>query len=187
LPGYPPPSRKLLPRKRKAGVASFVQIFVRTQKTKSPPQGYSVNRLSELTGADRRTINKAIATNEIAHVGMDGNAKLYAIADIEAALAKKSDKSLKDEKLSEEIRKLRIKNDRDEGKLVLKSAVVQTVVEWEGEESPIIEQKLEREWPASVASTPEDVPRVRMFGMQLNDTIRACNRKLIKKLQALGV
>ena len=51
----------------------------------------------------------------------------------------------------------------------------------------LLERKLEREWPAAVASTPEDVPRVRMFGMQLNDELRGCNRKLIEKLQKLGV
>lgn len=156
-------------------------------KKQSPPQGYSVNRLSELTGADRRTLNKIIVANELQPVGQEGTAKLYRLEDVQAALAKKPDKSLKDEKLSEEIRKLRLRNDKEEGKLVPKSAVVETVLAWEGEQAPIIEQKLEREYPASVAPTPDDVPRVRIFGAQLNDEIRKCNRRLIERLQKLGV
>jgi hypothetical protein len=69
--------------------------------------------------------------------------------------------------------------------LVQKSAVVQNIIEWEAEVAPIIERKLEREYPAAVACM--EVAQARIYGANLNDEIRKCNRKLIEKLQKLGV
>lgn len=144
------------------------------KKTKSPPQGYSVNALSKLTGRDRRTLDKLLVA--VVPVETKGSTKLYALADVQAALAAKPDKSLRDEKLTEEIRKLRIRNDRDDNKLIAVEDVRRREAEILAKVDAILEQKLSNEYPSAVAGL--DVPQARIYGKRLGDQIRALFREL---------
>ena len=50
------------------------------------PTAYSVNALSKLTGADRKTIDKAVARAQIKPAGMHRGSPLYRIKDVQSAL-----------------------------------------------------------------------------------------------------
>jgi len=141
---------------------------MRTKKTKSPPQGYSVNALSKLTGRDRRTLDKILVN--VPPLRVKGKTKRYALDAVQAALAAKPDKSLRDEKLTEEVRKLRIRNDRDDGRLISVDDVKRRESSILAKVDAIIEQKLSNEYPSAVAGL--DVPQARVYGKRLGDQIR---------------
>ena len=139
-----------------------------TQKKPKQQQGFSVNAIALKLKRDRATITRA--TSGLAPIRREGTVSFFELADVEAALAAKSDKTLKDEKLSEEIRKLRLKNDRDEGKLILVDSVKSCVSRVLARVDQILEQKLSNEYPAAVAGL--DVPQSRIYGKRLGDQIR---------------
>ena len=95
----------------------------------------------------------------------------------EGKLLQSSGGSLKDQKLAEEIRKLRIANDAKERKLVSRDTVVQTFAAFSTQARTLLDQKLENEYPAAVAGM--DIPQARIFGKRLNDSICAEIRKLV--------
>lgn len=134
-------------------------------KKQSPPQPvvgalFSVNALSKQFGHDRRTIDKLVAHIQPAKV--EGKTKFYRLADVEAALAEKGKEApLRDQKLLEEIRKLRIKNDKDEGKSELRSVTVARIQKL-GHEITSYLGSVAKEKPAVLAMTAEDIPRVRI-------------------------
>ena len=149
---------------------------MKRQKTKAPPQVYSVNSLSKVTGKDRRTIDKLLMG--VTPV-MVGDQKKYLLADVESAIVAKPDKSLREEKLAEEIRKLRIKNDRDESKLISVEFVCARIANVLAKVDSIIEQKLSNEYPSAVAGL--DVPQSRIYGKRLGDQIRVEFQSLAKE------
>ncbi len=130
---------------------------------------YSVNALSKLTGKDRRTIDKAVVGVTPARVR--GKTKFYRLADVESALKDKPGRSLRDEKLTEEIRKLRIGNDREEGKVVQRSIVAGSIKRCLGPAAVTLEQRLVNEFPTYVAGL--DVPQVRIIAKRLCDEVLA--------------
>ena len=134
-----------------------------------PPaaQLYSVNALSKLTGSDRKTIDKVIAAN-----GIQGVGGKYALADIRQALDGKADKSLRDQKLAEEIRKLQIKNDKDQGKLIAKTEVVASIMRMAPRIRATMEQKLLNEYPSVVAGLGEP-DKVRTYSRRLYNEVMA--------------
>lgn len=131
------------------------------------PQLYSVNALSKLTGSDRKTIDKVIAAN-----GIQGVGGKYALADIRQALDGKADKSLRDQKLAEEIRKLQIKNDKDQGKLIPKTEVVASIMRMAPRIRATMEQKLLNEYPSVVAGLGEP-DKVRTYSRRLYNEVMA--------------
>lgn len=84
--------------------------------------------------------------------------------------------ALRDQKLAEEIRKLRIKNDRDVGKLVPLDFIEQGDAKILAAVDQILEQKLSNEYPSAVAGL--DVPQARVYGKRLGDQIRMEFNKL---------
>jgi hypothetical protein len=132
---------------------------------KSPQDGLNVSELSRLTGADRAAIRKLCAT--IQPIRVEGQQKFYRLEDIQSALSQKPSKSLKDEKLFEEIRKFRIANDKAEGKLVLKSEVASAIRRVMGKFSEILEDGLVRQLPTAAAG--QTVEAIRIYGRQLHD------------------
>lgn len=130
-------------------------------------QLYSVNALSKLTGSDRKTIDKVIAAN-----GIQGVGGKYALADIRQALDGKADKSLRDQKLAEEIRKLQIKNDKDQGKLIPKTEVVASIMRVAPRIRATMEQKLLNEYPSVVAGLGEP-DKVRTYSRRLYNEVMA--------------
>src|SRR5690348_13587971 len=63
----------------------------------------------------------------------------------------KGDLSLKDQKLNEEIRKLRIANDLKEKELIRRSLVIDAHAKMAEQVRKLLEQKLENEYPGMVA------------------------------------
>lgn len=84
--------------------------------------------------------------------------------------------SLKDQKTSEEIRKLRIANDAREKMSVLRSDVNGSLSAMEKAVDSLLENMLEKEYPSSVAGL--DVAGARVYGRNLRDRIRAEVRKI---------
>lgn len=137
-------------------------------KNEAKPSGdYSVNALSKLLGKDRRTIDKAVAG--VAPTRVAGKTKFYRLEDVEQALKAKPGQSLREEKLVEEIRKLRIANDREEEKLILTAAVGESVRRCLGPAAATLEQRLVNEYPTAVAGL--DVPQARIYGKRLTDEL----------------
>jgi hypothetical protein len=101
------------------------------------------------------------------------------IADHKSELDAMDTGSLKDQKTAEEIRKLKIKNDRDEAKLILKSDVAASIRRVLGQVSSIAESKLVNEWPTAVAGL--DVAQARIYGRRLHDALMLEYQKLAKE------
>ena len=131
-----------------------------------------------MCGHDRRTIDKLVAHIEPAEVR--GVTKLYRLSDVESALKQNgSSASLRDQKLIEEIRKYRIKNDRDEGKLVPREAVAESIRRCLGPVALKLEQKLVNEYPSAVAGL--DVPQARIYGKRIVAEILKHYQELAKE------
>lgn len=102
-------------------------------------------------------------------------------ANAEKVKASGSNLSLKDQKLNEEIRKLKIKNDRDE-KLVTPNVKLHAAFAEIGQSiKSMLYQKLENEYPATVSGL--DIPGCRIKGAQLADSILVEIRKLSSVFQ----
>ena len=98
---------------------------MKTRNSSVPPQGLTINALSEKTGIDRRTLKKRL--KDVAQQPGGG----WSLADVEAAASKAAEGgSLKDEKLREEIRKLRIANDLKQGELTKTSHFADLMVKF---------------------------------------------------------
>jgi sugar-specific transcriptional regulator TrmB len=137
----------------------------------------SVNALSKQFGHDRRTIDKLVAHIQPAKV--EGKTKFYRLVDVEAALTEKGeDAPLREQKLKEEIRKLRIANDAKEGKSELRSVTVAKIQKI-GHEVRTYLGNVSKEKPAVIAMTTEDIPRVRIEVQKMCDEI-------VKKLQSFA-
>jgi biotin operon repressor len=147
---------------------------MKTEKSKTQPQGYTVNQLAMMLGRDRRTITKAV--DGLKPSGVDGNYKYYSLEAVEEKLKTKGDANLRDQKLAEEVRKLRIQNDAKEGKLVARESVAASIRRILGPADQTLEQKLVNEWPSMVAG--QDVPAIRIYGKRLADDIRTKLREL---------
>lgn len=87
--------------------------------------------------------------------------------------------TLKDQKTQEEIRKLKIKNDRDQGKQVLKVDVASAIRRALGGVSSICEAKLIHEFPTVVAGL--DPAAARVYGRRLHDLIMSECQALAKE------
>lgn len=149
---------------------------MQNRKTKSPPHKLlSVNALSNVTGRDRRTIDKMLAG--VAPASIVAGRKLYTLESLELAAKAKPDRGLREQKIAEEVRKLRIKNDRDEGKVIAVEHVMRVMSRILVRVDAMIEQKLSNEYPSAVAGM--DVPQARIFGKRLGDQMRA-------ELQSMG-
>lgn len=77
--------------------------------------------------------------------------------------------SLRDKKLTEEIRKLRIANDAKEGRLIARSFVVETHAKILGAVLPRVKQVLENEYPKDVHGL--SIPDIREKGKATYDAI----------------
>lgn len=147
-------------------------------KTKSPPQAYSVNQLSKLTGADRRTLDKAVVGLQPA--GHRGKSPLYPLSEVEAALkARKAGGSLRDAKLYEEVRKLRLKNDRDEGKLIAVEVIARRLAEVAQGQKDLLRQRLENESPSQLADQKPEPIRIML--KRVVDEVCASMQALVKE------
>jgi len=90
--------------------------------------------------------------------------------------------SLRDQKISEEIRKLKNANDRAEGKLQDAAKEGEWLGKIMGEARAVLEQKLVNEYPAMVQQL--EAPAIRARGKQLFDEIMSKLNPLAKKAAA---
>lgn len=137
---------------------------------------YSVNALSKLLGSDRRTIDKAVV--DVQPTRVEGKTKFYRLQEVEAALQKKKS-SLRDHKLFQEIRKLRIANDKEERLVVLRSKVADSIRSCLSPAVATLEQRLVNEYPTAVAGL--DVPQARIYGKRLCDELLGYFQSLDKE------
>lgn len=77
--------------------------------------------------------------------------------------------SLKDQKLNEEIRKLKIANDSKEKLVVLRDNVKSACGACIDKIRTFLEQKLENEYPSAVVGM--EVPQARVYGRRVNDQV----------------
>ena len=77
--------------------------------------------------------------------------------------------SLKDQKLNEEIRKLKLSNDEKERLVVSKEKTAELVARIIQKQREVLEQKLENEYPSTVYGL--EIPQIRVHGRRLNDEI----------------
>lgn len=101
---------------------------VKGKQAASSATPQSINALSKVTGADRRTLERLLAA--VKPAGWEGENPLYTLKQVEVALATKratAGASLRDQKLEQEIRKLTLANDRLSGVLVERSAVAESM------------------------------------------------------------
>lgn len=141
--------------------------------------GHSVTALSKLTGADRKTIDKAIVRAKVKPSGMVAQKPVYRLEDIQAALAATPNKTLRDELFIEQIRKARIVNDRLEGKLILQTDVAAHCRAIFGALRPQLEQKMRNEIPTAVAGL--DPAQARIYLTRCLDQIIAAHEAFAEK------
>ena len=78
--------------------------------------------------------------------------------------------SLKDQKLNEEIRKLRIANDQKERMTVSKEKGLGVIANIQARVRTFLEAKLENEYPSVVVGM-NDIAQIRVYGRKVNDQI----------------
>jgi hypothetical protein len=137
------------------------------QSKRSAADGYSVNALAKVLGRDRATITRAVAG--LVPCRTVGKVKFFLLLDVENALRDKPNQTLRNEKLIEEIRKLRVANDLVEGKLVQRSTIQESLRRCLTPAATILEQRLVNEYPTGVAGL--DVPQARIYGKRLCDEL----------------
>lgn len=151
-----------------------------TEKPKGSEQTerlYTINELSRLLDKDPKTLGKQFQRVGLIPAGKVKGRNGYRMSDAQASFAAKPEKTLKDEKILEEIRKLRIANDAREGKLISRELVNSTLAHAFGEITRLLDQKLENELPALLQGL--DIPGCRVKGKQLNDSIRSKLSELV--------
>jgi hypothetical protein len=84
--------------------------------------------------------------------------------------------TLKDQKIREEIRKLRIANDAKERALVSRARVIEAIDRTQASIDTLTESKLVNEWPHEVAGL--DVNKAREYGRKLKDEMMGEIRKM---------
>lgn len=143
-------------------------------KTKSPPQGYSVNQLSKLTGHDRRTIDKLlVGVNPVSKTG----SPRYLLKDVEVAIANKPDKNLREQLIAEQIRKHRIANDKSERILLPVATFHASLRRCLGPMRSYGEQKICNELPAAIVGL-NDVNQGRLIAERFWDDLMKYFREL---------
>jgi hypothetical protein len=128
----------------------------------------TISGIADKTGMDRRTIKRRLM--EAGLYPPDGHSDAALLEAVKPSVATGSTGTKEDEQY-EKWRKLRIKNDKDEGKLVAVELVKQCHSRILARVDQIIEQKLSNEFPSAVAGL--DVPACRVYGKRLGDQIRA--------------
>jgi hypothetical protein len=122
-----------------------------------PTEFYSVNALSKMTGRDRRTLDKVLVN--VKPAGKRAGKPVYRLDEVNAAMRAVPNKTLREEKLAEEIRKLKQYNDREAGLLIEDEATAKWLYGIAKRCSQVLWQKLVNEMPAAVAGMDEAAAR----------------------------
>jgi hypothetical protein len=128
---------------------------------------YGIRALARALKCSTDTIRRAIDNNSIPPDAVVDDRQEWKLESIEAMMAAKKAPSLRDEKTREEIRKLRIQNDRNEGKVVLRTEIATKLRTALGRMRGVLEQKVINELPTAVAGL--EPPQVRVKARQILD------------------
>lgn len=146
-------------------------MSVKTKAKKS----LTISGIADETGMDRRTIKRRLI--EAGKYPPDGHSAAELLEAVKPSVSTtKAGAGTKEDEQYEKWRKLRIKNDKDEGKLVPMDFIEQAVSAILARVDQILEQKLCNEYPSAVAGL--DVPQARVYGKRLGDSIREEINKL---------
>ena len=137
---------------------------MQSKKTSPHPQKLNLSELARKTGRDRKTIREHLVRAGL-KPDRSGRWSLADALPVLEQIGKGKDSPLRDQKLSEEIRKLRIANDAKEGRLVLRATVASDLLTVCSAQRRLLEQKLVNEYPSAVAGM--DVAQARVFGRRL--------------------
>lgn len=133
----------------------------------------TINGLATLLRADRRTI--ARITTNLPHQTIGGR-KCWCVEDVRTLLegdrsTRTASKALRDEMLREQIRRVRIANDKAAGLLTPTAVYVEQVTRVCTQAKGLLRQKLEYECPAYLAN--QDPAQVRVLLKRVVDDICA--------------
>ena len=148
------------------------------KKPSSTPKLFSISGLSEQTGTDRRTLRKRL--RDVVPRKMKGVSAMYALEDLAAATSATTDAdTLKEQKLAQEVRKLKLANDIKERLVVSKSEVASAIRRALAQVAGLSESKLVNEYPTAVSGL--DIPQARLYGKRLHDSLMEECQKLAKE------
>ena len=147
---------------------------------------FNITRLCEISGIDRRTIKKMLRS--VPPSGGSVSSPEWTLGELEAAgrvlVEKRGGSSeLKDQKLAEEIRKLRHVNDSNAGLVVEKSEVCAAFTRGKNKLQEF-RTELETKWPARLAGLP-DVAAAREQCRQVADRIYEVYRSMAEEFGPL--
>jgi hypothetical protein len=130
---------------------------------------------------DTQTLKRAKGAGCPAFVGSRVQEKEFLrwISDNPDKLAAPAGATLEDQKTAEQVRKLRIGNDREDGALILVATVEKLLHEIAAGQLKILRQRLENEYPTAVSGM--DPAQARVYGKRLVDEICAQMCDLVKK------
>lgn len=137
---------------------------------KSPqPKDYSIADLMRACDSDRKTVEKVV--EHIVPIRTHRRSRFFRLEDVQAAmLARRGDKGLKDRKLEEEIRRLKLANDKQEGSLISVKTVATKLHELSSGQLALLRQRLENEAPSQIADL-KDPAAVRVILKRVVDEI----------------
>ena len=167
-----------MPKASKADNKQDPKIVVAKRgRPKSADELLSVRQIAGRVRRDPRAIRMLLDGAGVQPDSVAGGTMRYRMSVVQplldAAKSKLEDASgsvaLKDQKLMEEIRKLRIANDAKGRKLVDRAVIEGELLKVATEQRNILRLKLENEWPAKVAGL--DVTQARVYGRRLSDEI----------------
>ena len=131
-----------------------------------------------MTGRHRETIGKLVSGLQPAFE--KGKIKYYRLADLHARLDAKPGKDLKEQKLLEQIRDLKIHNDRAENKVLAKSVYIEAHQRILGPLRNLVYDTLENKLPPMMAGL--DAPGARIQGAKLADALVRGFSELLEQL-----
>jgi hypothetical protein len=148
----------------------------------------SIRSIALLARRDWETVRRAIDRHGVAPTGTRSGRKLYPVAEVLEALrdapARNPDSraALKEAKVAEEVRRLRLATGRTESRLIAREAVASEFARLFGPLVPQLEQLLLNQYPAAVAGL--DVPQARIYGKRVFDEFLRLHREAAEKWSA---
>lgn len=114
------------------------------------------------TGISKASLKRAKEKGCPAFKGsrVDGTALREWLKENESSLHESGEVILKDQKLAEEVRKLRIRNDKDEEKTIPKGKLAADLHALAADQLQLLRQRLENELPATVAGLDPSSARI---------------------------
>lgn len=144
--------------------------------------------LAERIGCDRKTVSARVRKLQPAKI--EKGHKLYRLSDVEEIFRAEADAKapgldkLKAEKMAEEVRRLKQRNDREAHVLVERALVVERLAEFFSWQVAALRQKIENEYPAKAAMMT-DPGAVRVLGKRIVDELCRDHQKKLQELMSI--